>query len=105
MVEWKGDWPGEQYQWVREEDLGDARSMLTAFYNRDVRVLHKQGGEGRRRKNGEKTEESETISHLPMYGYDGTSIFDQSQNQHNQTPLILTQHLHLPAFALVQTAC
>ena len=71
----------------------------------DGRVLHKQGGEGRRRKNGEKTEESETISHLPMYGYDGTSIFDQSQNQHNQTPLILTQHLHLPAFALVQTAC
>lgn len=64
-----------------------------------------RGERGEEEKNGEKTEESETISHLPMYGYDGTSIFDQSQNQHNQTPLIPTQHLHLPAFALVQTAC
>lgn len=37
LVEWKGDWPGEQFQWVQQEDLGDAKSMLQAFYNRDVR--------------------------------------------------------------------
>ena len=67
-------------------------------------VYYTNRGE-REKKKWRKNKRSETISHLPMYGYDGTSIFDQSQNQHNQTPLILTQHLHLPAFALVQTAC
>jgi len=38
LVEWKGEWPGEQYQWVASDDLGDSKSMLNAFYMRDPHV-------------------------------------------------------------------